>query len=105
MLIFGTYLANTNAKAALKEWRILTVALVKLILIPCICLGLFKLFGLSGTLLTSLIISASAPTANNTVMFAAKYDKDTGLASQTVAIVSFLSIITMPVFIGISSVV
>ena len=105
MLIFGTYLANTNAKAALKEWRILTVALVKLIIIPCICLGLFKLFGLSGTLLTSLIISASAPTANNTVMFAAKYDKDTGLASQTVAIVSFLSIITMPVFIGISSVV
>ncbi len=104
MLIFGTYLAHTNAKSALKEWRILTVAGVKLVLIPLICLGLFKLFGLSGTLLTALIISASAPTANNTVMFAAKYGKDTGLASQTVAIVSFISIVTMPIFIGIASV-
>ena len=104
MLIFGTYLAHTNAKAALKEWRILAVAGVKLILLPLICLGLFKLFGLSGVLLTALIISASAPTANNTVMFAAKYGKDTGLASQTVAIVSFISIITMPIFIGIASV-
>ncbi len=104
MLIFGTYLAHTNAKAALKEWRILSVAGIKLVLIPLICLGIFKLFGLSGTLLTALIISASAPTANNTVMFAAKYGKDTGLASQTVAIVSFISIVTMPIFIGIASV-
>lgn len=50
-----------------------------------------------------MIIAASAPPANITVVFAAKYNKDTGLASQTVAIVSFISIVTMPLWIGLAS--
>lgn len=50
-----------------------------------------------------MIIAASAPPANITVVFAAKYNKDTGLASQTVAIVSFISIVTMPLLIGLAS--
>ena len=103
MLVFGTYLANTDAKLAIKEWRILIVALVKLILIPALCLVIFKLSGINGALLTALIISASAPTANNTVLFAAKYDRDISLAYQTVAVVSFISVITMPLFIAIAS--
>ena len=103
MLIFGTYLSNANIKAALKEWRILCVALIKLIIIPITCLLIFRLCGVTGALLTAMIISASAPPANITVVFAAKYNKDTGLASQTVAIVSFISILTMPMLIGLAS--
>ena len=61
---------------------------------------IYKLMGLSGTLLVALAISSCAPSANNTVMFSAKYDKDTRLASQLVATVSFISIITMPLIIA-----
>ena len=118
MLIFGTYLSNAKIKSALKEWRILCVALIKLAVIPLICLGVFRLCGITGmakggsgdvlagitgALLTAMIIAASAPPANITVVFAAKYNKDTGLASQTVAIVSFISIVTMPLLIGLAS--
>jgi predicted permease len=60
---------------------------------------------LTGTLLSALIISASAPTANNTVIFAAKYGRDSVFASKVVAIVSVISIITMPFMIALSSVV
>lgn len=102
MLIFGTYLANTDFKTMLKAKKIPLVALCKLILLPLILLGLYKLFGIRGTLLSALILSASAPSANNTVMFAAKYNKDTGLAAQTVSAVSFLSIITMPAMIALA---
>lgn len=42
MLIFGTYLSNAKIKSALKEWRILCVALIKLAVIPLICLGVFQ---------------------------------------------------------------
>jgi len=38
-------------------------------------------------------------------MFAAKYDRNTGLASQTVAVVSFISIITLPVMIALAQAV
>ena len=102
MLIFGTYLANTKFRTIFQEKKILLVALCKLILLPLILIGLYYLFGIRGTLLTALTLSASAPSANNTVMFAAKYDRDTGLAAQTVSAVSLFSILSMPAMIALA---
>ncbi len=105
MLIFGAYLSKIEIKKIFSDGRILGAAFFKLIVLPLVMLGLFKLFGLSGTLLSALIISASAPTANNTVIFAAKYGRDSVFASKTVAIISAISIVTMPFMIALSSVV
>lgn len=105
MLIFGTYLANVRVKKVFADKRVFGVALMKLLVLPVVMLCLYKLFGISGVLLSSLAISASAPPANNTVIFAAKYDKDTVLASQTVAVVSFISIATMPFMIALTKVI
>ncbi len=105
MLIFGTYIANTNFKSIFKDWRIFAVSLVKLIILPLLLISAFRFAGITGSLLVALSISAGAPTANNTVMFAAKYDRNTGLASQTVAVVSFISIITLPVMIALAQAV
>lgn len=102
MLMFGTYLAQTNLKVMFRRKETYLVALIKLIVLPSVMFGFLKLCGISGMLLTALLISSSAPSANNTVMFAAKYNKDNAAASQTVAVVSFLSILTMPVVIAIS---
>ncbi len=103
MIIFGTYLANSDLKSVFKEKKIFSTALIKLILLPCVMFGVYKLFGLTGTLICALMISTCAPSANNTVLFSAKYGKDTGLASQTVSVVSFLSVITMPLIIAFVS--
>ncbi len=100
MLIFGTFLAHTKLNDIFRYKKILLVTLMKLIVLPAAMIGIYYMLGLSGTLLIALSISACAPTANNTVMFAAKYNKDTGLAAQIVAIVSFISVITMPLIIA-----
>lgn len=100
MLIFGTFLANTKIKDIFRHKKMFLVALSKLIVLPAVMFLIYRLMGLSGTLLVALCISSCAPSANNTVMFAAKYDKDTGLASQVVAAVSFMSVITMPLIIA-----
>lgn len=100
MLIFGTFLAHTRFNDIFKYKKILLVSVMKLFVLPAAMVGIYYLLGLSGTLLTALTISACAPTANNTVMFAAKYNKDTGLAAQIVAMVSFISVITMPLIIA-----
>ncbi len=100
MLIFGTYIANTNFKSIFREWRILGVAAIKLLILPAIMLVGLHLVGINGALLVAITLSASAPPATNTAIFAAKYGRDTGLASQTVASVSFMSILTMPVMIA-----
>lgn len=102
MLVFGTYLSRTDLKTMLLDKKIYAVAVMKLIVLPLICMGVYYALGLSGTLLTAVIITASVPSANNTFMFASVYGRDTATASKTVALVSFLSILTMPVIIAIT---
>ena len=102
MVMFGTYLSKTNLKKMFLRKETYLVALLKLGVVPLICLGAYKLLGMTGLLLTSLTISASAPTATSTVMFSTKYERDNEAASQTVAVVSFLSVITMPVMIALA---
>lgn len=102
MIFFGTYIANTNLKSMFKVKENYLVALLKLVVMPLIMFAVFKLVGISGTMLTACIISASVPSANNTAMFAAKYGKDTGVASQVVSFDSAISVITIPVMIALS---
>lgn len=102
MIMFGTYLATADWKTLFSDKRIFTAALVKIILMPLVTIGALKLLGFSGTLLTACVLSSAAPTANNTVMFAAKYDRNAGLASKVSAFNSILSILTMPVMIALA---
>ena len=102
MVMFGTYLASADWKTLFSDKRIFGSAVVKLIFVPLITIGCLKLFGYGGTLIAACALSASAPTASNTVMFAAKYDRDTAVASKVTAFVSVLSILTMPVMIAIA---
>ena len=104
MIFLGTYIANTDLKSIFKDGRIFLTALLKLAVLPCVMFFAFKLIGLSGALITACMISCSAPSANNTVMFSAKYGKDTALASKIVAVSSLMSIITIPVMIALSNV-
>ncbi len=105
MIMFGTYLASADWKTIFKDKGTFGTALIKLVLMPLITIGALKLAGFGGALLTSCVLSASAPTASNTVMFAAKYDCDTALASKTTSLVSVISIITMPIMIAISQMI
>ncbi len=100
MLIFGTYLAHTDLKTIFREKRIYLVALLKLIVLPAVCIGLYRLIGVRGTLLIACCITACVPSGNNTFMFASKFHKDVGVGSKTVALVSAFSMVTMPLMIA-----
>ena len=100
MIIFGTYLSKTNLRTMFSQKKTYLTAFLKLIVLPFVCLGVFALCGLSGPLLVAASITASVPCANNTFMFASKYERDVDVASKTVALVSFISILTMPVIIA-----
>lgn len=105
MIVFGTFLANSNFKNLFIKKELYFVSLLRLVVIPLCMLGLFRLCGVRGDLLTAMIISSSAPTATNTAMYAAKYDNDTALGSELAAQSSVLSVITMPIIVALASVV
>lgn len=102
MLIFGTYLSHTDLKTMFTDKRIYLVAFLKLLAMPLLCIGVYRLCGVTGTLLVACAVTACVPSANNTFMFASKFDRDAGLASKTVALVSLFSIVTMPIVIAVA---
>lgn len=100
MIVFGTFFANCNFKNIFAKKEIYYVSFIRLILIPATMLLVFKLLGVNSEMRTALTISASAPVATNTAMYAAKYDNDTALPSELVGQTSVLSVITMPIIVA-----
>lgn len=104
MIVFGTFLANSNFKNLVIKKELYFVSFLRLAVIPLCMLGLFYICGVRGDLLVAMTISSSAPTATNTAMYAAKYDNDTALGSELAAQSSVLSIATMPIIVALASI-
>jgi len=100
MMMFGTFLSRTRFNSILRNKKIFLTAAIKLFITPTIIMTGLLLLGVRGELLHSLMIPASAPSANNTVVFAANNDRDAGYAAQVVALLSIISIATMPLMIA-----
>lgn len=105
MIVFGTFLANSNFKNFFIKKEAYFVSFIRLLFIPIVMLFVFKLCGVQGDMLTALTISASAPVATNTAMYASKYDNDTAMSSELVGQTSIFSIITMPVIVALASII
>jgi predicted permease len=101
MLIFGAYLSRTRFRGFLQNKKIFASLGIKLLAIPALVMGALLLCNVHGALLNALLISASAPSANNTVVFAAKYGRDPGYAAQVVGVISLVSVLTMPLVIAV----
>ena len=104
MIVFGTFFANCKYRNIFIKKEIYLVSLLRLIVIPCSMLFVFKLLVASGNMLTALVISTSAPVATNTAMYSAKYDNDTALSAEIVGQTSIFSVITMPVIVALASI-
>lgn len=104
MILFGTFFANCNLKNLFAKKEVYFVSFLRLIFIPLTMLTVFRLCGVHGDMLKALTISASAPVATNTAMYASKYDNDTALSSELVGQTSIFSVITMPIIVALASV-
>lgn len=102
MVMFGTYLADTNLKKIFTCKKNYIVVLIKLILLPVLTISACKLAGISGNLLVGCTLLSCVPSACNTVMFAAQFHQDTAKAGMVTAFAGILSIITMPVWIALA---
>lgn len=96
MIIIGSMLADADFKSIFTEYATYYGSLLRLIILPAIVLFVLKWIGLSGVMLGSLVISAAAPAAATTAVFAERYGGDESLASKIIFISTLLSLITMP---------
>ena len=102
MVVVGYYLAQITSLKVLKDRYLVITQAVKLLAAPLLALLLFYAAGIRGLLLISLVISASAPSAANTVMFSVLFNRDTKLAVTLVSVSVLLSLFTMPLVISLA---
>lgn len=100
MLFIGYYLSKSNILDAFRDAKSYAVIALRLVLIPLITFGLLYICGIRDTLLVSCVISASAPAAATTTMFAAKFNRNAALAVNLVTLSTLCSVITMPIIVG-----
>ncbi|MBO5199987.1 MAG: AEC family transporter [Clostridia bacterium] len=102
MMVIGFNLAGSGIIAALKNKNVYFVTALRLIIIPLISLLTLYLCGIRGTLLISLIIACSAPSAAVTTVFSVKYGNNVELSVNLVALTTLLSIITMSAIVALA---
>lgn len=102
MLIIGYYLANAKLKEAFSDPYSYVAMSLRLVVLPLLSLFVLLLCGINGVLLVSLIISVASPVAAITTMMAAKYGRDTQLSVSLVSATTLLSLVTMPIIVGLA---
>jgi len=105
MVVVGYYLSQITTLKVLEDKNLVITTAVKLLASPLIALFMLYLAGIRGLLLTSVIISASAPSAANTVMFSVLFNRDAKLAVTLVSLSTLLSLFTMPLVISLAMVI
>lgn len=105
MLIVGFYLAKADIKAAFRDgWAYLCMAM-RLVVYPLLTLAVLYLCGIRGNVLTVIVIGASAPVGATATIFSAKFERDTELSVRLVALSTLLSMLTMPLIVGLTQMI
>lgn len=99
MLVAGITLGHSNWVSCLKKARTYYLVLVKLIVIPLVCVLLLRWLPISPILLMVPLIAEACPSGAASTMFALRYNGDSAHASELFAITTVLSIITIPMIV------
>lgn len=102
MLMVGYYLGKADLKAAFRDGGSYLCMTLRLLVFPLAVLGVLLLCGVSGNVLTVSVIGACAPVGATTTIFAAKFGRDTDLSVRLVSLSTILSLITMPLIVGLT---
>lgn len=95
MIIVGAILADVSFKS-LFDKDVFFLAFIRLLLIPLLALGVFKLCNLDPTIAGVSIILTSMPVGATTSLLAAKYNANVEFGSKCVCVTTILSLITVP---------
>lgn len=98
MIITGILIANSSFKKIIKNKLLFFVIGVRMLFIPLVCLFVFYVLNIRGTVANIVLLLEACPSAAITSVFAVQFNYDENLAAGAVVITTFLSIITLPLF-------
>ncbi len=101
MLALGFALAAVPLKWVFTQFRTIIFALIRLTLIPTVVFLLCSPWMHNELMLGVTVALSAMPVATNTTLMAARYDGNEGQAACGVFLSTLLSVVTMPLMLGI----
>ncbi len=106
MIVLGVYLAQVSLKTLFTDKLAYKCSAVRLLLIPALTIVLMLFVpNQYQTIKLTVLIAAAAPVGSNVAIFAQLYDQDYTRAVKEVCLSTLLSIVTLPIIVGIANLV
>ncbi|MBQ2997009.1 MAG: AEC family transporter [Oscillospiraceae bacterium] len=102
MMVIGYQLSKANIGTLFRHGGFWVSTLLRLIILPLISLALVLLLPIPGEAAVAIVIASATPSAVVLGMFAVKYGKETDFAAGITATQTLISIITIPIIVGIA---
>jgi predicted permease len=102
MMIIGSQFYALRNNFTLRDSALWKTVLSRNILVPLIMVGAIYYLAQDKSLFFASVITAAAPTATNTILFATKFRQDVNTAVQTVILTTLLTIITIPLIMALA---
>ena len=102
MMIVGYQLSHVDLRGALRSRSCWVSMALRLVVVPLLSLGLCYALQVERSVALTVVIASSAPAGAALSMFAARFEKDTDLASSIVSTHTVFSVLTMPLIVGLA---
>lgn len=96
MMVAGINIAQADLRNTFRKCRLYWLAFVKLIMMPLVLIGLFRMLAVEDEVKTVMVLATSCPVGVTGSLFALRYGKDAVYASELFATSTVISIGTMP---------
>ena len=99
MIVVGASLYGVNIKDMFRNYRVIVLSLIRMILFPLIIGLILRGLGMSSMVIAVSVVLAGMPVGTNTVIIARQYDGDVLDASEAVFLSTLLMLVTTPFLI------
>lgn len=96
MFLAGFIIGDYHIKEILGGWQTYVLMVIRLLVFPCLYLGMLHLFHAPYMLRVMTCLVYACPCGMNTVVFPASYGEDTRPGASLVLVTSALSVVTIP---------
>ena len=105
MFMVGYYLGKADILAAFRDkWSYFCIVM-RLLVFPLAALAVMYVCGIRGNVLIVSVLGTCAPVGATTTIFSAKFDRDIELSVRLVSLSTILSLITMPLIVGLTQMI
>ena len=102
IMVVGYQLSHANFGRAFSDRRSWLALALRLVVIPLLTIGGCMLLRVDSVVAMVMVIAASTPPAALLGMFAQKFDCDTQLAASMVSVYTAVSVVTIPLVVGLA---